>query len=143
MENPPASPNQTRAAAFGLVVAQGIALVYGLLADPFNLTWGLIVVGIVGGWIIGWAVAAGAFRGRFHLVVPAVRWLAVLLTIVAWIEATIVGYVGSQLFYQGATTPLGERLSLTGFVEYLNGAVFSPSILGLAAMAIVAWRSAR
>jgi hypothetical protein len=143
VENPPASPNQARAAAFGLVAAEAVALVYGVLADPFNLTWGLIAVGAVGGWIIGWAVANGAWSGLFHLIVPRVRWLAVVLAVLAWIEAALVGYVGSQLFYQGPATPLAERLSVAGFFEYLNSAVFSPSIVGLAAMAFLAWRAAR
>jgi hypothetical protein len=72
-----------------------------------------------------------------------VRWLAALLAVVAWIEAAIVGYVAGQLLYQAAATPLGDRLSLSGALEYLNSSVLSPSILGLAAMAVVAWRTAR
>ena len=143
MENPPASPRIGRAALFGALVAQAVALVYAILAELFDLSWGLIVVGIAGGWLIGWAVLTGAFSGRFHLIVPRVRWLAVLIAVIAWIEAVVLGYVGSQLFYQGAATPVFDRLSLTGLLEYLNSAVFSPSILGLAAMAFVAWRSAR
>jgi hypothetical protein len=132
-----------RAIAFGLAAAIPVALVYGVLADPFGLSWGLIIVGLFGGWIIGSAVAHGAWRGRFHLIVPRVRWLSVLLAIIGWVAAAAVAYVGSQLFYQGAASPLAERVSFGGFIEYLNGTVFSPSILGLAAMAFVAWRSAR
>jgi hypothetical protein len=143
VENPPASPNTTRALAFGIAAAIPVALVYGVLADPFGLSWGLIIVGLVGGWIIGTAVAQGAFNGRFHLIVPRVRWLSALIGVTAWIAATAVAYVASQMFYQGATTSLAERLSLSGFVEYLNSTVFSPSILGLAAIAFVAWRAAR
>jgi hypothetical protein len=143
VENPPASPNTARGLAFGVAAAIPVALVYGVLADPFNLSWGLIVVGLVGGWLIGTAVAQGAWSGRFHLVVPQIRWLSVLIAVFTWIAAGAVAYVGSQLFYQGAATPLGERLSVGGFIEYLNSTVFSPSILGLAAMAFVAWRSAR
>jgi hypothetical protein len=51
--------------------------------------------------------------------------------------------VSSQVFFQGAATPLLDRLSVSGFIEYLNSTVFSPSILGLAAMAFMAWRGAR
>jgi hypothetical protein len=131
------------AAAFGVAAAQAVALVYSILADPVGLSWGLIVVGFVGGWVIGAAAVYGAWQGRFHLIVPQVRWLAALIALVAWIEAAIVSYVGSQLLYQAAATPLFERLSVTGMLEYLNSAVFSPSILGLAAMAFMAWRSAR
>ena len=125
------------------MVAVPVALIYGVLSDPFGLSWGLIVVGLVGGGLIGPAVAAGAWGGRFHLVVPRVHWLAVLIVVLAWIAATAFGYVAGQFFYQGAATPLFERLSLSGLIEYLNGSVFSPSLLGLAAMAFTAWRGAR
>lgn len=133
----------SRAAAFGVAAAAPVALVYGILSDPFGLSWGLIIIGVVGGAVIAPAVAAGAWSGRFHLIVPRVRWLAVLIAVFAWIGATAIGYVAGQFFYQGAATPLIDRLSLPGLVEYINGSVFSPSLLGIAAMAFTAWRGAR
>jgi hypothetical protein len=143
VESPPAVAQVGRAALYGLGAAVLVALAYGSLQDPLNLSWGLIVVGLVGGWVIGSAVAAGAFGGRFHLVVAQVRWLAALIAVIAWLMASAVGYVGSQVFYQGAATPLADRLSLGGFLDYLNSGVLSPSVLGLAAMAFVAWRVTR
>jgi len=133
----------SRAVLFGLGASIPVALVFGILADPFGLSWGLVVVGLIGGFVIGAAVVQGAYNGRFHLVVPRVRWLAALVAVIAWLAATLVAYVGSQLFYQAATSPLADRLSIGGFFDYLNGAVFSPSILGLAVMAFMAWRGAR
>lgn len=132
-----------RAAVFAMAAAAGTGLLYGVLADPIGLSWGLIVVGLIGGWIIGTAVIHGAYSGRFHLLVPGLRWLAVLVAVIAWVGAAVVAYVASQLFYQQATTSLTERLSAAGFVEYLNSFVFGPSILGLVAMAFVAWRTTR
>ena len=132
-----------RAAIFGVAAAAIAGLAYGVLADPAGLSWGLIAVGFLAGMAIGAAVARGAWAGRFHLIVPRVRWLAALLAVVAWLWAAVVAYVGSQLFYQQATTPITDRISVTGFVEYLNGFVFGPSIVGLAVMAFMAWRSAR
>jgi len=132
-----------RAALFGLAAAVHVALVYGVLADPFGLSWGLIIVGLVGGFLIGAAVVRGAFNGRFHLIVPRVRWLAAVVAVVCWIGAALVAYVSSQVFYQGAATPLMDRLSVSGLIDYLNSTVFSPSILGLAAMAFMAWRGAK
>ena len=132
-----------QAALFGLAASVPVALVYGVLADPFGLSWGLIIVGVIGGFIIGAAVAQGAFNGRFHLIVPRVRWLAAVVAVVCWTGAALVAYVSSQVFYQGAATPLMDRLSVTGLIDYLNSTVFSPSILGLAVMAFMAWRGAR
>ena len=65
------------------------------------------------------------------------------MAVVCWIGAALVAYVSSQVFYQGAATPLMDRLSVAGLIDYVNGTVFSPSILGLAAMAFMAWRGAR
>ncbi len=143
MESPPASPRVARAAGFGLAVGAPVALVYGLLADPVGLSWGLIIVGLVAGALIGAAIARGAWDGLFHLVVPRIRWLAVLAAMLTWMAAVVVAYLGSQVFYQGATSPLGDRLSVSGFLDYLGGGAFSPTILGLAGMAITAWRGAR
>jgi hypothetical protein len=132
-----------QATLFGLAAAVPIALAYGVLADPFGLSWGLIVVGLIGGFVIGASVVQGAFNGRFHLIVPRVRWLAAIVALVCWIGAALVAYVSSQVFYQGAATPFVDRLSVSGLLDYLNGSVFSPSILGLAAMAFMAWRGAK
>jgi hypothetical protein len=143
VENPPASPNIGRATLFGLLAGAVVALVYGVLAEIFDLSLGLVVVGLVGGFVIGAAVVSGAFGGRFHLVVPRIRWLAALLGVVSWLVAVLIGYVMSQLLFEGAATPLVDRLSVSGFLEYLNGSLFSPSILGLAGMAFMAWRGAK
>lgn len=143
MESPPTSPRLANAAAFGIAAGLPVALVYGVLADPVGLSWGLIIVGLVAGAAIGAALARGAWNGRFHLIVPRVRWLAVLISVVTWAAAVVVAYVASQVLYQGATTPLGNRLSLSGFIEYFGGATVSPNLLGLAAMAFTAWRGAR
>ena len=69
--------------------------------------------------------------------------VAALIAVVSWLVAVLVGYFFGQLLFEGAVTPLFDRLSVSGFVEYLNSSVFSPSILGLAAMAFMAWRGAK
>ncbi len=71
------------------------------------------------------------------------RWLAAIIAVFAWLGAALVSYLASQILLPAATTPLLDRLSISGFLEDLNGLVFSPSILGLAAMAFMAWRGAR
>lgn len=120
-----------------------VALVYGILADPFGLSWGLIVIGLIGGAVIGAAVAYGAWSGREHKTRRSLRWIAATIALLAWLAASGIGYVGSQLFFQGASTPLADRVSLAGFVEYFGGILISPTLLGLAAMAFTAWRGAR
>jgi hypothetical protein len=143
VENPPASPNIGKSVLFGVVAALGVALVYGVVAEVFDLSLGLIVVGILGGWAIGWAVAQGAWQGRFHLVVPRVRLIAALIGVFSWVAGTLVGYVCGQILLPAASTPVLQRLSVAGFAEYLSSSLISPSILGLAALALVAWRAAK
>jgi hypothetical protein len=125
------------------VAAVPAAVVYGILADPFGLSWGLIVIGLVGGWAIGNAMGYGAWAGAEHAALPSLRWTAVLVAVLAWVASTVIAYVGSQFFYQAATTPLMERISIDGFVDYFQGTLLSPTLLGLAAMAFMAWRGAR
>jgi len=119
------------------------AFVYGILADPFGLSWGLLVVGLVGGWLIGSAMAYGAWEGREHASVRALRWTAAVVALGTWVASSLVAYLGSQFFYQAATTPLMDRISVSGFIDYFQGTLLSPTLLGLAAMAFMAWRGAR
>ena len=113
MENPPASPNIVKGTLFGLLAGALVALVYGVLAEIFDLSLGLVVVGLVGGFLIGAAVVRGAFNGQFHLVVPLIRWLAALIAVVSWLVAVLVGYFFGQLLFEGAVTPLFDRLSVS------------------------------
>jgi len=128
---------------YGVAAGVPIAFLYGVLADPFGLSWGLIVIGLIGGWLIGNAMAYGAWEGREHAPIPALRWTAIVVAAVAWFAASVVAYVGSQFFYQAATTPLMDRISVGGFIDYFQGTLISPTLLGLAAMAFMAWRGAR
>jgi hypothetical protein len=143
VESSSATPRIVRAAAFGLAAAAPVALVYGILADPFGLSWGLIVVGLLGGSVIGMAVAYGAWGTTEHQAHKTLRWMAAAIAMLAWVAASVVAYVGSQIFYLGATTPLADRVSVAGFVDYFGGTLISPSLIGLAAMAFMAWRGAR
>jgi len=49
---------------YGLAAMLGIAIVYGVAWSVVALTWGLIAIGVGGGWLVGVAVREGATRGR-------------------------------------------------------------------------------
>jgi hypothetical protein len=121
----------SRTSAYVLGVTALVALVYAVLAEPFGFSWGLIVVGLVGGAGIGYLLQGS---GRVTL--------AVALAVVAWLCGLAGAYVLSQVLYQGATTPLTSRLSLGGLWEYAQIA-FLPRAIALVATVIAAWRSAR
>ena len=141
----PDRPAVFRALVLGLLAGVAIALVYGVLSEPFELTLGLIVVGIVGGWVIGAAVTAGGWAGRPHPVVRSMQVTAAAVAVVAWVVGLGIAYVVSQVLIPQASTALAERISVSGFLGYFVGLdlVRFIHVIALALMAFVAWRGAR
>lgn len=128
---------------WGLVAMLAVAGLYGFLLYPVGLTWGLIAVGIGGGWIIGKAVSHGAWRGLPHPRNWSLRIMAVALALVAWVLGMAVSYVMSQVLLADATLPLLERISAIGFSEYMTQTYDVFHGLAMGALAIMAWRTAR
>ena len=131
MRRPSLSGVSSRSSAYALGAAALTALAYAVLAEPFGFTWGLIVVGLVGGAGIRYFLREGQRQG-----------LAVALAVLAWLVGLVLAYVLSQILYEAATTPLTQRLSLAGLWEYAQIALL-PRALALVATVIAAWRSAR
>lgn len=127
----------------GAITAVGVGVAYGLLHYPVDLTWGLIAVGIGGGWLIGWAVTAAAWGEDAHLPDRRLKLLGAALGLVSWLVAMFVAYVMGQALLQDATLTLLERLSLEGFGEYVGQTYALYHALALAALTIMAWRTAR
>jgi hypothetical protein len=132
-----------RAFDLGVLAAIGVSLAYGVLLYPVGLTWGLIAVAVMGGWVIGAAVRSGAWRGQLHERARSLQLLAVVLGIFSWLGGMFVSYVLSQALFPDAATPLMERLSAAGFAAYIDGTDRILNIVSLSALAFVGWRSAR
>jgi hypothetical protein len=138
-----------RGIGYGIFSGLGVALVYGLLAGLFELSGfsrlGLLVLGFASGWIIGNSIAYGTWRGREHAPQTWLRWLAVAISLLAWVGALFVAYFMSQALLPSASTPLGSRLSLDGFINWLSPTDSTRFIdyIALALMAVMAWRGAR
>jgi hypothetical protein len=128
---------------WGLLAMLAVAVAYGLLLYPIGLTWGLIAVGVGGGWLIGRAVRHGAWRGLPHPRNWSLRILAVVLALVAWLIGMFVSYVMSQLLLAGAAQPLLERISPAGFSEYTAQIYDIFHGIAMGALAIMAWRTTR
>lgn len=124
----------------GVLAAAGVSLVYGVLDYPLGLTWGLIAVGVVGGWVIGGAVARGAWQREPHLPDRRVRLWAAVLGALSWLGGLFVAYVASGLFFPAATTPLTERIS---FADYILGTFDIAHGAAALVLIFVSWRSAR
>lgn len=127
---------------WGALAAIGVSLVYGLLW-AIELHFGLIAVAVMGGWVIGGAVAHGAWRGSLHVPSRRLRALAAVLGGAAWLGAGAVYYLIAQAVLPAAQTPLLERLSFDGFAEFLTGVYDLVHGIALATLAFFSWRSAR
>lgn len=130
---------------WGAAAALGVALVYGLLWGVVLLQWGLIAVGIMGGWVIGRAVRNGAWRGVQHPRTLRLQALSAMLAALSWFGAAWVAYFGSRLLLESERS-LVERLSDLTFGQYMSqqyeaGGLFHA--IALAAMIIMGWRTAR
>ena len=143
------APSTTRGIGYGVLAGVGVAVVYGLIAGIFELAdasrLGNLVLGFVAGWIIGNAIAYGTWRGKEHTTIKSLQWLAVVISVVAWVGALLVAYVLSQALLPSANTPLTDRLSLNGFLEWFNPTDSGRFIdyVAVALMALMAWRGAR
>jgi hypothetical protein len=137
--------NTARGVALGLVAAISVAVVYGILSEPFGVSFGLPVVGFVGGWLIGNAIAYGTWLGEPHESIRSLRWTAVGMTIIAWVGALVIAYVISQALIPQASTALASRLSLNGFVDYFTGLDVTRffHLIAVAVAAVMARRGAR
>jgi len=139
-------PHLVHAFDLGLLASLSVAVVYGVLADPLGLSWGLIAVGFIGGMFIGAATGRGAWRGRSHPPSRRVQLMAGAFAIGTWFVAISVAYLLGQVFYQQADTALLERVSVDGLAEYFGGLYQAAGIshaAALAALAFMAWRGAR
>ena len=134
-----------RGITFEIVAAIVTTVVYGVLSEPFEFSLGLLVIGFVGGWLIGNGIAYGSWSGREHQTLKALQWTAVVLAVIAWVGALFLAFVISQALLPQAATPLSERVTVGGFVDYFLGLdiVRFIHVIALALMALMAWRGAR
>ncbi len=139
------SPRFAYALGLGWLAAFAFALVYGLSAELVGLTFGLPVVALLGGWVIGTVVAYAGWGEGEHPVNRALRIGALALAVEGWALGLILAYIVSQALISQASTPLADRLSLGGFLDYLVGLdlVRFIHLLSLAFVALMAWRAAR
>ena len=145
MNEPTDSPRVAKGLAFGALAAAAVGVVYGLSAELVGLTFSLPVVGLVGGWVIGTAVAYGAWGESAHEPDRNVRVGATVLAVASWLLGLVVAYIVSQALIPEATTALGDRLSVGGFFDYFLGLdlVRLLHLLSLALVSFMTWRAAR
>jgi hypothetical protein len=150
-----------RAYDYGLLTMLLVALAYGLLWSVVGLGFGLVAIGAIGGWLIGYNVKRGVLamheRERRQTTLASDEslyqpWprgtstLAALLGLMAWIVGAFVAFVVVQLVE--GTGPLLERLTPGNFGAYLTAVLEAGDMqliqsAALAAFIFVGWVSAR
>jgi hypothetical protein len=147
----------SRVLLVGLGAAFLVALAMGLLGGLFDLTAGLIVVGLIGGWLIGRAVAGvargGSLRSWLSGAEPspgrtpgAVRLLALACALAAVAGGLAVLWIVSLAAVRDATTSLLDRLAAQPLGAWLDpqlGQLGPILLLTLLATLLAAWRSSR
>jgi formate/nitrite transporter FocA (FNT family) len=128
-----------------VLAAIAVAVVYGVLSEPFEFSLGLLVVAFCGGWLIGNTIAYGAWRAKEHARIRALQYAALVLSVLAWVGALLIAFYVSQARLPNASTSISSRLTLSGFANYFTGLDFTSVIhvIALALMAVMAWRGAR
>jgi hypothetical protein len=145
LPDPTDSPRFALGLGLGWLVAAAFAVVYALAAELVGLTFGLPIIGLTGGWLIGTAVAYGGWGEFEHLPNRGLRVGAVALAVEGWVLGLIAAYILGQAFIPQASTPLSDRLSVGGFFDYFLGLDFARflHLLALPLAAFVAWRAAK
>ncbi len=121
----------------------GVAAVWALAAGLLDVSWGLLFVAAVGGWLIGSAVAFGAWRGLEHRQDPRTRAIAAGSGALAWLVGSYGAYLVGLLVLPGSTLNLVERMANVPFIDALATQVSLVDVASIVLLMVVAWRSAR
>jgi hypothetical protein len=129
---------------FGLAGAVIGALAWMVAAGPLALTWGLVGMGVIVGWLVGSAVGWGAWNRagprRTH---PVVRLLAIALGVLAWLGGTYLAYLWKLAVAAQAGEPIAQRIAEQDFPRWLPSQFGPLEVAELVAIALFAWRSSR
>ncbi len=120
-----------------------VALALGSLRAVFDIGAGLLVVAAVGGWLLGEAVAWGAWGASVHLPRLAVLRLAAVLAALTWLAGSVVDYLLSLALLPGSSRSFAERLSEQPFPAWLAPQLSLLDLVEIVVLMVVAWRSAR
>jgi hypothetical protein len=112
-------PAMGRALAWGLAAAAGTAILLGIVHAVLSNAFGQLAVPILGGWLVGWAVRCGAWRGRLHRPSSAPVALAAGLGVATWAAGLLCAWLLSQAILPGSTRSFPDRLAATPFLDWL------------------------
>jgi hypothetical protein len=143
---PPAAPPRARtgrAAAVGIVAALAAGLAMGVLSAILDLGAGMLVIQALAGWGVGLAVAWAAWRWEAHPPSGAVGAVGAGAALLAWLAGSVVDWVASLALVPASSRSLGERLAAEPFPAWLVPQLSILDVVGVALLAVIAYRTAR
>lgn len=140
---PVLAASRPRALFFGGLAALATAVGWLLVAGVLGLDYGAVVVAILLGWLVGTAVAYGAWSGGVHGPDAGIRTIAVALAVAGWGLGVFLDYLWSQLTIPESQQTLAERLAAEPFPAWVGGQLNPLFILSAVAVGLFAWRAAR
>ncbi len=117
---PVAHARMGRALAAGFAAGLVVVVAWLSLGGALGLDWGLAVVALAGGWLVGQAVAMGAWGGERHVPALSPRLLSVGLAIVAWMGGQVAVYLWTRITLPDSALTVGERIAATPFTDYFG-----------------------
>ena len=131
---------------YGIAAAVFVALVWLVAGGILDVSYGLVAAGVLGGWVVGTAVAPGAadagdapeVEGRG----PSRRVVAVALGLAGWLTGMFLAYAWDLATLPEAGGTLVERMAQVPFVEAVSAQYGPLAIVQGLAVGFFAWRTA-
>jgi hypothetical protein len=140
---PVAEARMGRALTAGVAAGVIVVVAWLVLGGAVGLDWGLAVVALAGGWLVGQAVSMGAWSGERHVPALSPRLLSVGLAIAAWMSGQVAVYLWTRITLPDSTLTLGQRIAATPFTNYFGGIAGPLEVIEVFVIAGAAWFASR
>jgi hypothetical protein len=140
---PLADARMGRALAAGVVAGVIVVVAWLALGGALGLDWGLAVVALAGGWLVGQFVSMGAWGGERHVPALSPRLLSVGLAIVAWMGGQVAVYLWTRVTLPDSTLTVGQRIAATPFTDYFGGIAGPLEVIEVLVIIGAAWFASR
>jgi hypothetical protein len=136
-------PRLGDALVFGLGAAAATVIVSALLRDILDVSFGLLVIAGVGGWLVGAGIRWGAWAGRPHRGSAVLGVIGVVFGGLCWLLGLVAAWLLSMAILTGSSRSFTDRLAATPFVDWLSPQLDPLDYVQLLLLVSIAWYVAR
>jgi len=109
-----------RGVGLGLIAVVVAAVACALLRGILDLTTGIIVFAVVGGWVIGAAVRQGAWEGQPHRPSSAPAIAGACLGVLCWLAGLVGAWLVTMAILPASSRTFTDRLAAMPFPDWLG-----------------------